>query len=90
MIVNLRMSEVIDYLWKYDPLTFDVQRMREQEWIWVMGSDRASNNPPALRDHFVTMMMRALATHQIRPVRWISSSLPAGSMIRPRVVLVSG
>jgi hypothetical protein len=65
MIVNLRMSEVILYLWKHDPQIFDVQRRREPEWIRVMESDRALTSPPALRDHFVTAMVRNLATHRI-------------------------
>lgn len=71
MIVNLRVSEVILYLWKHDPQIFDVQRRREPEWIRLMESDRALTSSPALRDHFVTAMARNLATHRI--------PLPAGA-----------
>jgi hypothetical protein len=67
MIVNFRIAEVIRYLWNHDPQMFDVQRRREPNWIWVMDSDRALANPPSMRDHFVIMMIRALATHGIQP-----------------------
>lgn len=67
MIVNLRMSEAIAYLWKRDPHIFDVQRRREQQWIQLVASDRALSSPPTLRDHFVTMMSRALALRHIPP-----------------------
>ena len=47
-----------------------------------MDNDRAMASPPRLRDHFVTMIIRALATHGIRPpqaraelfARWIYES----------------
>lgn len=65
MIVNFRMAEVIRYLWNHDPQTFDVQRRREREWIWMMEKDRAMTLPPSLPDHFVTMMSRALVKHGI-------------------------
>lgn len=79
MIVNFGLAEVINYLWRFDPQIFDVQRRREREWIWVMDNDRALASPPSLCDHFVTMTIRALATHGIRPpeagaepfARWI-------------------
>jgi hypothetical protein len=67
MIVNFGIAEVIGYLWNYDRNTFEVQRRREQEWISVMQSDRTLASPPALRDHFVTAMVRNLATHGVRP-----------------------
>jgi len=65
MIVNFGMAEVIRYLWNHDPGMFDVQGRRERDWIWVMENDRAMSSPPSLGDHFVTMMIRALATHRI-------------------------
>jgi hypothetical protein len=66
MIVNMSISEAIDYLWRRDPLIFGVQRRRAPDWIQLMASDRAMRSPPALPDHFVTMMRRALETHQIQ------------------------
>jgi hypothetical protein len=82
MIVNFGIAEGISYLWKYDRNTLDVQRRREQEWIWVMESDRGMASPPALRDHFVTTMVRNLATHGVRApaagaepfARWVYES----------------
>lgn len=35
--------------------------------MWVIQTDRAMTNPPTLRDHFVTMMIRTLKTHAIQP-----------------------
>ncbi len=82
MIVNFRMWEAIDYVWKHEPQALDVQRRREQEWLWVVDSDRSMMNPPSLRDHFATMMLRTLATHRIPPpaqgvepfARWVYES----------------
>jgi hypothetical protein len=82
MIVNFRLFDVIDYLWKYDRHIFDVQRRREPQWIQVMKADREMTQPPKLRDHFVTMMARALAEHQIQSpaagidgfARWVYES----------------
>lgn len=86
MIVNFRIFEVVNYLWKFDPQIFDVQRRLERDWIWMMDNDRAMASPPKLGDHFVTMMTRALAKHGIdRPQQVPNPSLD-GSMIRPRGV----
>jgi hypothetical protein len=82
MIVNYRIWDTIDYLWKYDPAMFDVHRRREAEWKWLMSSDRAISDPPDLSDHFVTAMHRDLATHAIQPptagierfARWVYES----------------
>jgi hypothetical protein len=81
MLVNFRLFDAIHYLWKYDRRIFDVQRRREPQWIQVMKGDRELTRPPKLRDHFVTMMVRALATHEVQaPVatdafaRWVYNS----------------
>jgi hypothetical protein len=82
MFVNLRMWEVIRYLWGYDPHIFDVQRRREPEWISLLEGDRRMARPPTLRDHFVSVMSRDLETHRIRPpaagaepfARWVFES----------------
>jgi hypothetical protein len=81
MLVNYGIVETMLYLWRHARHIFDVQRRREQ-WIWVMDNDRAMASPPSLRDHFVTMIIRALATHGIHPpqagaepfARWIYES----------------
>ena len=82
MLINYGIAETMLYLWRHDRQIFDVQRRREREWIFVMDNDRAMASPPSLRDHFVTMIIRALATHGIRPpqagaellARWIYES----------------
>jgi hypothetical protein len=65
MLVNFRMWEAIDYVWKHEPRSFDVQRRRAKEWAWLLESDRSMTDPPKLREHFPTMIQRALATHRI-------------------------
>ena len=67
MLVNYGIAETVLYLWKSDPLTFDVQRRREQAWIQLMESDRALAVTPALADHFVTAMKKNLPLRGIRP-----------------------
>jgi hypothetical protein len=41
MIVNFRIWDIIQYVWKRDPEAFNVQRRREPEWISLLESDRA-------------------------------------------------
>ncbi len=67
MLVNFRIWEAIDYMWKHEPQSFDVQRRRAKEWAWLLESDRSMTDPQKLREHFPTMMQRALATHRISP-----------------------
>lgn len=67
MIVNYGITETILYLWKSEPLAFDVQRRREQEWIRLVESDRSMVVTPRLADHFVTALERTLRTHGIHP-----------------------
>lgn len=67
MLVNYGIAETVLYLWKSDPLTFDVQRRREQAWTQLMESDRSLAVTPNLADHFVTAMTRNLPLRGIRP-----------------------
>ena len=90
MIVNFRIAEVIDYLWKFDSQMFDIHRRLENDWILVMQNDRSMTNPPRLRDHFVTMMIRALGKHRIRPPAPALSRLRVGCISRPYGVRVLG
>src|SRR5271166_1067317 len=48
MIVNFRIWEIIQYVWKRDPEAFNVQRRREPEWISLLESDRAMTRPPGV------------------------------------------
>ena len=65
-ILNLRMWDVMIYAFQRDPETFNVQRRREREWHAIMEADRMLETPPALSDHFVTMMSRNLSTHGLQ------------------------
>jgi hypothetical protein len=82
MLVNYGIAETVLYLWKSDPLAFDVQRRREQAWIQLMGNDRSLAIIPDLADHFATAMARNLPLRRIRPpavgiekfARWVYES----------------
>ncbi len=67
MLVNYGIAETVLYLWKSDPLTFDVQRRREQAWIELMDSERSRAVTPDLADHFTVAVARSLPVHGIRP-----------------------
>ena len=67
MLINYGIAETVLYLWKSDPLAFDVQRRREQAWVQLMSSDRGMAVTPDLADHFETAMARNL------PLRGICS-----------------
>ncbi len=82
MLVNYGIAETVLYLWNSDPLTFDVQRRREQAWIQLMEGDRSMAVTPDLADHFVTVMERNLSLRRIRSpafgieklARWVYES----------------
>jgi hypothetical protein len=59
-LINRRIFESLDYIRKTEPLTFDVQRRREAEWVRMIKSDRSMPVTPKLSDHFVTAMERNL------------------------------
>ena len=88
ILVNYGIAETVLYLWKSDPLTFDVQRRREQAWIQLMESDRSMAVTPDLADHFVTAMERNLPLRGPRPPAQQRS--PSGCTNRPRAAPVSG
>ena len=66
MLINYGIAETVLYLWKSDPLAFDVQRRREQAWVQLMSSDRGMAVIPDLADHFDTAMARNLPLRGIR------------------------
>ena len=82
MLVNFKIWDVIIYEFRQDPETFNVYRRREQEWIATMKANRMLENPPALPDHFVTMMSNNLNMHRLQAptagvepfARWIYDS----------------
>jgi hypothetical protein len=59
-LINHGIFESLDYIRKREPLTFDVQRRREAEWVRIIESDRSMSVTPELGDHFVTTMERNL------------------------------
>jgi hypothetical protein len=82
MLVNYGIAETVLYVWRSDPLAFDVQRRREEAWIRLMDNDRSMAVIPDLADHFATAMARNLPLRRIRSpalgtekfARWVYES----------------
>ncbi len=82
MLVNYGIAETALYLWKSDPLAFDVQHRRKQAWTQLMDNDRSMAVIPNLADHFAVVMARNLPLRGIRPpaaglerfARWVYES----------------